>query len=88
MVDLDADVNRYLTSVEVADAFGSPVTPRHLLTHTVGFEDRIVRLFARDPASIAPLPEYMRDHMPIRIYSPGQRVAYSNHGTALAGLLG
>ena len=38
-LDLDEDVNAYLGDVEIPDTYpGRPVTLRHLLTHTAGFE--------------------------------------------------
>ena len=47
-VDLDADVNRYLEGVEVPATFKEPVTLAHLMTHTAGFEDHVIGLFAHD----------------------------------------
>ncbi len=47
-VDLDADVNRYLEGVEVPATFKEPVTLAHLMTHTAGFEDHVLGLFAHD----------------------------------------
>jgi CubicO group peptidase (beta-lactamase class C family) len=40
LLDLDTDVNRYLTDFQVPDTYPQPVTLAHLLTHTGGFEDR------------------------------------------------
>ena len=34
-----------------------------------------------------PLVELMRDQMPARVFAPGTVTAYSNYGTALAGLI-
>jgi CubicO group peptidase (beta-lactamase class C family) len=39
-LDLDAGVNRYL-DFRIPDAFGVPITLRHLMTHTAGFADRV-----------------------------------------------
>jgi CubicO group peptidase (beta-lactamase class C family) len=36
-LDLDTDVNDYLTDLVIPDTFPEPVTPAHLLTHTAGF---------------------------------------------------
>ena len=38
-LDLDADVNRYLTSVRVPDTYPQPITTAHLLTHTSGLDE-------------------------------------------------
>ena len=33
-LDLDADVNTYLTQFKIPDAFGTPITLRHILHHS------------------------------------------------------
>ncbi|HEY6360400.1 MAG TPA: serine hydrolase domain-containing protein [Vicinamibacterales bacterium] len=86
-LDLRTDVNRYLQDVQVPPSFDSPITLEHLMTHTPGFEDRIVGLFAKNEDRVRPLVELLRDGMPARIYAPGTVTAYSNYGTALAALI-
>jgi CubicO group peptidase (beta-lactamase class C family) len=84
-LDLDADVNRYLKDVQVPAAFDKPVTLKHLLTHTPGFDDVVIGLFARKPEEVRPLAEVLRLQMPTRVRPPGILSSYSNHGTAIAG---
>lgn len=86
-VRLDADVNRYLTSLQVEEAFGAPVTLANLLTHTSGIEDRNIGYMARDAASAQPLRAYLAERMPARVHPPGSLISYSNHGYGLAGLV-
>lgn len=83
-LDLDADVNRYL-DFRISDAFGAPITLRHLMTHTAGFADRVpmVEWGSRD----APFAVRVRDNLPERVYAPGSTIAYSNYGAALAGYI-
>ncbi|MBL4639528.1 MAG: beta-lactamase family protein, partial [Kordiimonadaceae bacterium] len=39
-LDLDADVNKYLKTFQLEDTYpGQPITMRHIMTHTAGFED-------------------------------------------------
>jgi CubicO group peptidase (beta-lactamase class C family) len=64
-----------------------PVTIRGLLTHTAGFDDRAVGMFAREADDVIPLGSYLRAHMPRRTSEPGRWTRYSNHGIALAGLV-
>ncbi|WP_258726871.1 serine hydrolase domain-containing protein [Cellulomonas sp. NS3] len=86
-LDLDADVNRYLTTFRFPPTFPHPVTVRDLLDHTAGFEERGVGIGARDAADVPPLAQTLARDMPARIYPPGEVAAYSNYGAALAGHL-
>ena len=84
-LDLDRDVNEYL-DFKIPEAFGKPITLKNLLTHTPGFEEQIKDLFAYEGES-PNLGEYLKNHIPARIYPPGAVPAYSNYGTALAGYI-
>ncbi|MFI7443650.1 serine hydrolase domain-containing protein [Nonomuraea indica] len=87
-IDLDADVNDYLTDFKVADAYpGRPVTTAHLLTHTAGFAAGDYGTGAASPEQALPLGEYLAGHQPRRIRPPGTRAVYSNYGMGLAGHL-
>jgi CubicO group peptidase (beta-lactamase class C family) len=83
-LDLDTDVNTYLKELKIPATFEQPITLRHLLTHTPGFEDYVVGLFGREPDSRA-LADVLRAQLPLRVRPPGVLSSYSNHGTALAG---
>ena len=84
-LDLDRDVNEYL-DFKIPDAFGTPVTLKHIMTHTPGFEEQIKDLFSKTPVS-PNLGEYLKTHIPARIYPPGTVPAYSNYATAIAGYI-
>jgi CubicO group peptidase (beta-lactamase class C family) len=84
-LDLDRDVNAYL-DFQIPDAFGAPITLKNILTHTPGFEEQIKDLFSENQVS-PKLGEYLKTHIPGRIYPPGTVPAYSNYATALAGYI-
>jgi CubicO group peptidase (beta-lactamase class C family) len=83
-LDLDTDVNRYLDFV-IPPLDRKPITLRNIMTHTSGFEESLKDLDANAPP--APLADYVKLHLPLRIYLPGQVPAYSNYATALAGYI-
>lgn len=85
-LDLDHDVNEYL-DFKVPPAFGRPITLRDLMTHRPGFEETVRDLIGASPDQLRPLDEYLRTHMPARIYPPGKVPAYSNYGATLAGYI-
>lgn len=85
-LDLDTDVNEYI-DFDIP-AFGStPITLRHLLTHTPGFEDYSNKIFTLEEEKLPPLDKYVREFLPERIFPAGEVLAYSNYGTALAGYI-
>jgi CubicO group peptidase (beta-lactamase class C family) len=83
MLDLDVDINSYL-DFAIPDTYPQPITLRHLLTHTDGFEELWFEVLASEGEKPAPWREWMVSHMPARVRPPGETAAYSNYGTALA----
>ena len=83
-LDLNADINTYLKDFKIPATFPQPVTLRHLMTHSAGFEERWVGMAARDAASLRPLAEVLAEQLPARVRPPGELASYSNHGSALA----
>ena len=82
-LDLDADITTYLPESFV---FEKPFTMRDLLNHTAGFAD--VALNASfDGERLPTLEEVLLVTQPIQTFSPGAVSAYSNWGSALAGLV-
>lgn len=87
LIDLEDDVNQYLVDFQIPDDFPQPVTFHHLLTHTDGFEARIIGDAVRTPAELRPLRAVVRDNMPERVAPPGRFLTYGNYATNLAGVL-
>lgn len=87
-LELDADVAKYIDFELPPGPQGEPITVRHLMTHTPGFEESLKELIADDPSTLpASLREALTRWMPARIHPAGTMPAYSNYGTALAGHL-
>ncbi len=82
-LDLDRDVNDYL-DFKIPPAFGKPITLRNIMTHTSGFEETAKNLFVDTAEELRPTGEYLRVHMPARIFPPGATPAYSNYATTMA----
>lgn len=83
-LDLDADLNIYLKDFKIPDTFSEPITMKHLLTHTPGFEDVVIGMAARRAEDLVSLKDFLDDKMPTRVFPPGKFTAYSNYGSALA----
>lgn len=89
-IDLNVDINNYLDFKipnEIEGVKGQevpPITMMNLMNHNAGFEDILEQLFVLNKNSVRPLGEYLKKHIPARIYPPGEQMAYSNYGSALA----
>jgi CubicO group peptidase (beta-lactamase class C family) len=83
-LDLDRDVNDYL-EFKIPPTFPKPITLRDIMTHTPGFEETVQQLFVADAGQLYPLGDYLKTHLPERIFPPFTTPAYSNYATALAG---
>ena len=86
-VNLDEDVNTYLSAFKIPDTFPKPVTLRSLMTHTAGFDERAIGMAARTASEWAPLGEYLKNRMPPRVRPVGDASSYSNHGVGLEGFI-
>lgn len=84
-IDLDHDIRRYLDGIPVDQRFAAPVTTRHLLTHTDGFDVRwIMGGAGRAPQDVLPLRRLLAD-LPPRVMPPGEIYLYGDVGIAVAG---
>ncbi len=84
-LDLDRDVNAYL-DFKIPDAYGQPITLKNILSHTAGFDEQVKDIFNAGAAS-PDLGQYMKTHIPARVYPPGTVPSYSNYGASLAGYI-
>lgn len=86
LLDLDADINQYL-DFAIPATFPEPITMRHLMTHTAGFEDHGFGLYSRNAETMRTNAEWVAAIVPARIWPVGLYSAYSNYGAALAGYI-
>lgn len=93
-LDLDTDVNEYLDftipdrlAFEPKNSKAAPITVRHLMSHTAGFEDYMSNVFSISEDSLTPLSQSVREELPARVFAPGEVISYSNYGTSLAGYI-
>lgn len=86
-LDLDKDINSYLADVNIDDSYDEIITLRQLLSHTAGFDERLIGYAARSKDKIEPLKDHLIRRMPKRYVKPGIEISYSNYGYALAGYI-
>ena len=85
-LDLDADVNAYL-DLRIPATYPQPITLKHLMTHTSGFEEVLLGSVVSDPDDLMPVRAWLIAHMPARVHPPGDYVGYANYNAALAGYI-
>ena len=85
VVRMDADVNDYL-DFKIPTYEGKPVTVRDLFQHSPGMSD-VGGISTEDPAKVEPYTDWMKTHIPKRVWAPGTEISYSNYGAALAGYI-
>lgn len=84
-LDLDTDIRQYLPAGFLQNlSFNEPVTLRHCMNHTTGFQEILADIFLPEDEEIPPLQELMRRIQPRQVYRPDTVTAYSNWGAALA----
>ncbi len=90
-LDLEVDINEYLDfEIPAGLAYAQrqsepgPIALKHLMTHTTGFEDYVTGLFSLSEDHVIPLAQHVREYLPARVFPPGEVIAYSNYGAALA----
>ncbi|MCW3788513.1 serine hydrolase domain-containing protein [Plebeiibacterium sediminum] len=86
-LDLDRDVNNYLTSFKLKYKFNDSITVRNLLTHTAGLDYSIIGMSVRSKKDLIPLDKYLKTKLPPQIRPSGKVMMYSNQGYALLGFI-
>jgi CubicO group peptidase (beta-lactamase class C family) len=84
LLDLDEDINEYLTAFKIPDTYSKPITLRHILTHTAGFEEWRIPLLIFEFSDVPSVEELLSYYIPARVHAPGEITSYSNYGFGLA----
>ena len=86
MLELDADIQQYLPEGFLRNLnYDTPVTMLNLMNHNAGFENTSLGMLTHREEEICSLEEYLTSVQPQQVFSPGEVIAYSNWGVALAG---
>jgi CubicO group peptidase (beta-lactamase class C family) len=86
-LDLNEDINTYLVTFKIPSPPKNPLTLKHLLTHTAGFDDLILNESTLDVKERMDLGEYLKDRLPELVMESGQVTSYSNYSYDLAGYI-
>ncbi len=86
-LDLQAPVNSYLKSFQLDESCSAGLSTTDLLTHSAGFDERVIGAFVLSAADLRPLGEYVAHDLPPCIRPAEQEMSYCNHCYGLAGLL-
>ncbi len=84
-INLDEDINSYL-DFTIPPFEGQPILVRHLMSHSPGMSD-IGGISVQTVEELTPYREWIKTHIPERLWAPGTEISYSNYGVALAGYI-
>ncbi|MHA1800489.1 MAG: serine hydrolase domain-containing protein [Candidatus Heimdallarchaeaceae archaeon] len=87
LLDLDVDINTYLTAFKIPETFAEPITLRHLLTHTSGFDVSTSAVLYETYEEMLSLEEDLISNVPDRVRPAGELTGYSNYGSSLVGYI-
>ncbi|MEC0168036.1 serine hydrolase [Paenibacillus graminis] len=82
-VDLDKDVQTYLPDLQIPNTTGAPLTLKHLMTHTTGFDNTD----SLDSDKAYTLKDYLKNMMPTVVRKPGEAFRYDNFAFTLQGYI-
>ena len=87
-IDLDADIRTYLPDGFLTKLkYDDKITMINLMNHTGGWQESEIEIFIDNEDKIRSLENALKALEPAQVYKPGEIVAYSNFGAALAGYI-
>lgn len=85
-IDLNEDIRTYLPDGYLENlTYDEPITMLNLMNHNAGFQTPYKDMETEELDELMPFDEALTEIAPAQIYAPGDVVAYSNWGAALAG---
>lgn len=86
MLDLDRDIRDYLPEGFFHHlSYDEPITMMNLMDHNAGWQETMRPIFKTDENAVRSLGEELQAIEPAQIHRPGEVIAYSNYGAAVAG---
>ncbi|MBQ4310242.1 MAG: beta-lactamase family protein [Oscillospiraceae bacterium] len=85
-LDLYRDIREYLPEGFFRHlSYDEPITMMNLMDHNAGWQETMRPIFKTDENAVRSLGEELQAIEPAQIHRPGEVIAYSNYGAALAG---
>lgn len=86
-IDLDSDIGMYLKAMTIPNRTGGPLTLKHLMTHSSGFDRTEADTDEGDPQEVYPLETFIKDNIPTVVRKPGEAFRYDNYAFDLMGYI-
>ncbi|WP_339242109.1 serine hydrolase [Paenibacillus sp. FSL R5-0517] len=86
-VKLNQDISTYTDGLDLTNHTGTALTLEHLMTHTSGFDFTDAAATDRELGSSYPLEQFIKEHQPSVVRTPGEVFRYDNYGYALLGYI-
>ncbi|KKO53109.1 penicillin-binding protein [Paenibacillus sp. DMB20] len=87
-IDLDKDLSAYLGDIKIPNKTGSPITAKHLMTNSTGFEfGDGSESSTYDLTREISIKQYVSDNTPAVIRKPGEYYRYDNLGFTMQGYI-
>ncbi len=87
VIDLHSDIRPYFKDFKLNTHFDDPLTFANLLTHTDGFETRMIGVATMNPEELRSLGELLATYKPNQILPAGKYLTYGDYAANLAGYL-
>lgn len=85
-LDFDKDVREYLPAGFFQHlSYDEPITMMNLMNHNAGWQETTSAIMKKEGSHIGSLREVLQEIEPTQINKPGEVIAYSNYGAAVAG---